>query len=94
MNIINNSIDQLFEKFWLAYPREGRFYKKACRQKFAAIVKAGKLDDLKAGFAGYVDYLKSQRLERNFDQQPMYVSTFLNKERYLTYRNFKYEPKL
>lgn len=83
-----------FDEFWTAYPREGRFHKKACALKFAAIVKAGKLDDLKAGFAGYLDYLKAQRLERNFEQQPMHVSTFLNKERYATYKGYKYAASL
>jgi len=84
----------LFEEFWSAYPREGKFHKKACLAKFTAIVKAGKLDDLKDGFAGYLDYLKAQRLDRNFDQQPMHVSTFLNKDRYETYKGFKYANKL
>jgi len=85
---------QLFEEFWQAYPREGRFHKKACGQRFASIVKAGGLDELKAGFAGYVDFLKYQRLEKNFEQQAMHVMTFLNKERYQTYKDYQREPPL
>ena len=85
---------QLFEEFWQAYPREGRFHKKACLTRFISIVKVGGLDDLKAGFAGYMDHLKDENLNKHFDKQPMHMMTFMNKERYLTYKEFKYEPRL
>ena len=85
---------QLFEEFWTNYPREGRFHKKACASRFAAIVKAGGLADLKAGFTGYLDHLKDEELNKNFKKRPMHVMTFLNKERYATYKEFIYEPRL
>ena len=85
---------QLFEEFWQAYPREGRFHKKACLARFTSITKNGGLDDLKAGFAGYVDHLKDENLNKHFDKQPMHMMTFMNKERYLTYKGFRYEPRL
>jgi hypothetical protein len=85
---------RLFEEFWTAYPREGRFHKKACGQRFAELVKGGYLDELKAGFAGYLGFLKHKELNENFKQQPLHVMTFLNKERYMTYKDFKYEPRL
>ena len=85
---------QLFEEFWQAYPREGRFHKKACLTRFMSIAKNGGIDDLKAGFAGYVDHLKDEKLNKHFDKQPMHMMTFMNKERYLTYKGFRYEPSL
>lgn len=85
---------QLFEEFWTAYPREGRLHKKACLTRFTSLVKAGELDSLKAGFTGYLDYLKHKELNENFKQQPMHAMTFLNKERFKTYAGFKYEPRL
>jgi hypothetical protein len=85
---------QLFEEFWASYPREGRFHKKACGQRFAELVKGGHLDDLKAGFAGYLGFLKHKELNENFKQQPLHVMTFLNKERYATFKGYKYEPRL
>ena len=85
---------QLFEEFWTAYPKEGRFHKKACLARFASLVKAGHLDDLRDGLRGYVDHLKDERLNKNFEKQPMHLMTFLNKERYLTYKGFEYEPRL
>jgi uncharacterized protein YdaU (DUF1376 family) len=84
---------QLFEEFWTNYPREGRFHKKACALRFASIVKAGGLAELKAGFAGYLDHLKDER-QKGFDKHPMHVMTFLNKERYMTYKDFKYAARL
>jgi len=85
---------QLFEEFWSAYPREGRFHKKACLARFTSIAKNGGIDDLKAGFAGYMDHLKDEKLNKHFDKQPMHMMTFMNKERYLTYKGFKYEAGL
>jgi len=85
---------QLFEEFWSAYPREGRFHKKACLARFTSIAKNGGIDDLKAGFAGYMDHLKDEKLNKHFDKQPMHMMTFMNKERYLTYKGFRYEPSL
>jgi hypothetical protein len=85
---------QLFEEFWANYPREGRFHKAACLVRFTSLVKAGHLDDLKAGFAGYLGFLKHKELNENFKQQPLHVMTFLNKERYMTFKGYKYEPRL
>jgi hypothetical protein len=89
-----NETIRLFEEFWIAYPREGRFHKKACLQRFAELVKAGHLAELKAGFAGYLDHLKDEKLNKGFDKRPMHVMTFLNKERFKTYKDFKYEARL
>jgi len=85
---------QLFEEFWTSYPKEGRLHKKACALRFAELVKGGHLDDLKAGFAGYLGFLKHKELNEGFKQQPMHAMTFLNKDRYLTYKDFKYEARL
>jgi len=84
---------QLFDEFWTAYPKEGRFHKKACAAKFASLVKSDHLDDLRDGLRGYLDHLKDERINKHFDKRPMHLMTFLGKERYLTYKGFQYrEP--
>jgi hypothetical protein len=77
----------LFEELWKSWPSEGRFKKKHCQAKFAALCKAGKLDEFRAAHRGYLKYLEYQERERNFKQNAMYLSTFFNnwesdKERY------------
>jgi len=95
-NLKEDEFDLLFEKLWKAWPSEGRFKKDDCRRKFNALVAAGKLEDYKATHKGYLQYLEIQEIERNFKQQPMHLSTFLNnwegdKERYM---NFRRKPPL
>jgi len=87
------NIDQKFNEFWAAYPREGRLAKKESLRKFTAIYKRGDLDKLIRGFHGYLDYLKAQRDNRGFQQTPMYAKTFLN-GRWEEYIGFKHEPRL
>jgi uncharacterized short protein YbdD (DUF466 family) len=93
-NLIPESeLDNSFEKFWEAYPKEGRLAKKESRIKFGAICKQGEMMQLSAGLEGYVNFLKHQRLDKNFDQRPMYAKTFLN-GRWTEFVGFKYEPSL
>jgi len=93
-NLIPESeLDNSFEKFWEAYPKEGRLAKKESRIKFGAICKQGEMMQLSAGLEGYVNFLKHQRLDKNFDQRPMYAKTFLNR-RWTEFVGFKYEPSL
>jgi hypothetical protein len=93
-NLIPESeLDNSFEKFWQAYPKDGRLAKKESRAKFGAICKRGEMMQLSMGLEGYVDFLKHQRLDKNFDQRPMYAKTFLN-GRWTEFVGFKYEPSL
>ncbi len=83
--------DLLFEELWKSWPNEGRFKKDYCHRKFAALVVAGKLEEYKATHRGYLQYLESQEIDRNFKQRTMHLSTFLNnwegdKERYVNFR--------
>ena len=86
-------IDAKFAEFWTAYPREGRLAKKESRIKFGALVKRGELAEFIKGFRGYLDFLKHQKLKKNFDQTPMYAKTFIN-GRWSEFVEFKYEPSL
>lgn len=91
-----NMYEKSFETLWKSWPEEGRFKKKICRMKFNVLCKAGKLEEFQKTTHGYSDYLRQQKERRNFDQQVMHLSTWLNnweeeKEQYI---NFKYEPPL
>jgi len=86
-------IEEKFAEFWTAYPREGRLAKKESRIKFGALVKRGELAEFIKGFHGYLDFLKHQKIKKNFDQTPMYAKTFIN-GRWSEFVDFKYEPSL
>jgi hypothetical protein len=88
-----SEIDEHFEKFWKAYPAEGRHAKQESKRKFAAICKRGEMMKLSDGLRGYEDFLKSQKIKRSFDQRPMYAKTFLN-GRWAEFVGYKYEPPL
>ena len=84
-----------FEKFWGAYPKEGRFHKEASSRKFAQVLKNdGTLSELEKGLIGYLNHLKHERVYNKFEKHPMHLLTFMTKGRYETYIGFKYEPPL
>lgn len=95
-NNIKAEFEQEFEKLWKAWPAEGRAKKKYCRMKFIALCKKGLLKEFIKAQRGYIQFLEYQEKRRNFKQQCMYLSTFLNnweedKERYI---GFEYRPRL
>ena len=87
-----NEFDQLYEKFWEGYPK--KVAKDYAREKFMILARAGKIPDLIKATNGYMDFLKHQRLEKNFEQEPMHPATFLMKDRWKDYIGIKYQPKL
>ena len=92
-SIPEQEIEEKFSEFWAAYPREGRLAKKESRIKFGALVKRGELAEFIKGFHGYLDFLKHQKVKKNFAQTPMYAKTFLN-GRWSEFVDFKFEPEL
>ena len=86
--------DEEFLKIWTAWPIDGRFHKQSCYNKYKAIVKEGQLEDLQQGVRGYFAYLKIKRVHQNFEQRALYLETFLNKQRFMEYKDFKYQPRL
>ena len=86
-----SEIEEKFKEFWTAYPREGRLAKKESRIKFGALVKRGELEEFIKGFHGYLDYLKHQKLNENFDQRPMYAKTFVG-DRWREFIGFEFNP--
>lgn len=88
--------DSLFEKqfdeFWKAYPK--KVAKDVAKDKFMTLAHKGKLKELTKAFHGYLDYLKYQRIEKNFDQEPLNPATFLYRNRWKDYIDFKYEAQL
>jgi len=87
-----NEFDPLFEEFWKGYPK--KVSKTVAREKFMILARAGKLPDLIKATNGYMDFLKHQRVKKNFDQEPMHPATFLMKDRWKDYVEFRYEPEL
>jgi hypothetical protein len=56
--------------------------------------KTHTIEELEKAVDGYEAFLKSQRLKKGFDQQPLYLSTFLNKNRWKEYLDEQYSPSL
>lgn len=52
------------------------------------------VEELEKAVEGYEAFLKTQRLKKGFDQQPLYLSTFLNKNRWKEYLDEQYNPSL
>ena len=87
-----SEFDPLFDQFWSGYPK--KVAKEVAREKFLILARAGKIPELIKATNGYMDYLKAQRIKRNFNQEPMHPATFLMKDRWMDYVGFKYEPEL
>lgn len=87
-----NEFDPLFDEFWAGYPK--KVGKEVAREKFMILARAGKIPELIKATNGYMDYLKSQKVHKNFDQEPMNPATFLTKKRWVDYINFEYKPPL
>jgi len=87
-----NEFDPLFDEFWGGYPK--KVGKEVAREKFMILARAEKIPELIKATNGYMDYLKSQKVHKNFDQEPMNPATFLMKERWRDYAEFKYEPPM
>lgn len=88
-----NNIDAEFTEFWGAYPiKEG---KADALKAFRTLRKSGvSLDAIAAGFNGYMDYLKHERMKNNFDRRPKLAATFLRNDRWKEFSEFKYKPEL
>jgi hypothetical protein len=52
------------------------------------------VEELEKAVEGYEAFLKNQRLKKGFDQTPLYLSTFLNKNRWKEYLDEQYFPSL
>lgn len=79
-----------FNEFWKAYPQAGRHAKKESRIKFGALVKRDELVEFIKGFHGYLDFLKHEKLNKGFDQTPMYAKTFLG-DRWREFIGFEFK---
>jgi len=89
---IQSEFDPLFEEFWKGYPK--KVGKEVAREKFMILARAEKIPELIKATNGYMDYLKSQKVHKNFDQEPMNPATFLMKNRWRDYIEVKYEPPM
>ena len=89
---IKNKFDPLFDEFWKGYPK--KVGKEVAREKFMILARTGKIPELIKATNGYMDFLKHQEIHKNFKQEPLNPATFLMKERWRDYIEFKYEPPM
>ena len=89
---IQSEFDPLFDEFWGGYPK--KVGKEVAREKFMILARAGKIPELIKATNGYMDFLKHQEIHKNFKQEPMNPATFLMKERWRDYIEFRYEPPM
>jgi len=87
-----SEFDPLFDEFWGGYPK--KVGKEVAREKFMILARAGKIPELIKATNGYMDFLKHQEIHKNFKQEPMNPATFLMKERWRDYIEFRYEPPM
>lgn len=86
-------IDQTeFIQFWESYPNKEA--KDVALAAFQALRKTESLETIARAFNGYVDFLKNERIRNHFDRRPMNASTFLRKNRWKDFLDFKYEAPL
>ena len=58
------------------------------------LMRQGLSKEIVRAFNGYVDYLKMRKVRDNFDQEVLNPATFLMKNRWKDYVDFKYSPPL
>jgi len=90
----NNMCKTEFERLWKQYPESNKH--DYCLMKFKALWKKEKFELFKKVTDGYLQFLEHKRINENFPQRAMNLSTWLNnwegdKEKYI---GFKYEPPL
>ena len=88
----NKNYDKAFEEFWEAYPNKTA--KQYAKEKFMILMRKGELDNIYKAFNGYMGFLKHKRVSENFEQAVMNPATFLNKDRWRDYIDFKYKARL
>jgi len=91
-NTEKNNFDSLFEEFWKVYPK--KVAKDYAKEKFMILARQDKIPELIKAMNGYLDFLKHRRIKDNFEQEPMNPATFLMKNRWKDYIDFKYMPPL
>jgi len=84
--------EKLFKDFWEAYPK--KVARDVAKEKFMILMRQGLSKEIVRAFNGYVDYLKMRKVRDNFDQEVLNPATFLMKNRWKDYVDFKYSPPL
>lgn len=85
-------IEDEFKKFWEWYPIH--ISKIDAKKAFKALRKKTSFTEITEALRGYANYLKKQRIKKNFDQTPMYPATFLRSERWRDFIGITYKPEL
>lgn len=86
-----------FEAFWGLYREPGEHVgnKQDAKDAFFALMRKGvAVSEIAKGTHGYLDFLKHKRLDDNFKQAKKHAATFLRKDRWREFIDFKYEAGL
>jgi hypothetical protein len=86
-------IEKEFKDFWKAYPPDKGDNGEA-RKAFFKLRETESLETIILAYDGYMDYLKDKRIKEHFEQQPMYASTFLHKNKWKRFLTYKSKPPL
>jgi len=88
----NKIYETAFKEFWEAYPN--KIAKEYTKEKFMILMRKGELENVQKAFTGYMDYLKHKRVNENFKQAVLNPATFLMKNRWREFINFRYKARL
>lgn len=86
-----------FEDFWKTYkePKEHVGNKQEAKEAFFTLMRKGvELKDIARGTHGYLDMLKYKRVHEDFNQAKKHAVTFLRKDRWREFIDFKYEAEM
>lgn len=88
-NNLNNDHSDLFDQFWLMYPR--KVSKPQAVKAFKAALQKTKVELIIEGLDGYINHLQNERTETKYIKHP---ATWLNAEGWNDYKLVKQESKL
>jgi hypothetical protein len=85
-------IKKEFEALWKIWPvKKDRL---DALSAYRTLRKKHECAELDHAVQGYANFLKTKRIKEHFEQEPMYLKTFLHKERWKEYLDEKYSPPL
>lgn len=85
-------VEEEFEALWKIWPEKKDRIDAWLAYKL--LRKSHAREELEKAVFGYADYLKTQRVHRNFDQRAKYLKTFLHKNRWKEYLDEHYNAPL
>lgn len=81
-----------FDELWNLWPKKKD--RERALVNYRRVRRSHGLEEIEKSVDGYLSFLKSQRIHKHFEQESLYLSTFLNKNRWKEYLGESYEPSL